>query len=161
MKSSRARQKIKHWLNIHQRERAIEIGRKLIEKEARKYRIALKDIKDPELLKAAAEYGLSKVDDLMAGIGYGKYSARSVLAKVLPGSNLQPGEEHQGMASAVKRAFGIGQLRAHRARHRRSAGLSRTMLQPDSRRGDRRLRDARQGRGRAQQNLFQRAKPDV
>jgi GTP diphosphokinase / guanosine-3',5'-bis(diphosphate) 3'-diphosphatase len=107
VKSSRARQKIKHWLNIHQRERAIEIGHKLIEKEARKYRIALKDIKDPELLKAAVEYGLGKVDDLMAGIGYGKYSARSVLAKVLPNSNLQPGEEHQGIASAVKRAFGM------------------------------------------------------
>ncbi|MGA8066278.1 MAG: bifunctional (p)ppGpp synthetase/guanosine-3',5'-bis(diphosphate) 3'-pyrophosphohydrolase, partial [Terriglobales bacterium] len=61
VKSSRARQKIKHWLNIHQRERAIEIGRKLIEKEARKYRIALKEIKDPELLKAAAEYGVNKV----------------------------------------------------------------------------------------------------
>jgi guanosine-3',5'-bis(diphosphate) 3'-pyrophosphohydrolase len=106
VKSSRARQKIKHWLNIHQRERAIEIGRKLIEKEARKYRIALKEIKDPELLKAAVDYGVSKVDDLMAGIGYGKYSARSVLAKVLPGSNLQPGEEQQGLASAVKRAFG-------------------------------------------------------
>jgi GTP pyrophosphokinase len=106
VKSSRARQKIKHWLNIHQRERAIEIGRKLIEKEARKYRIALKEIKDPELLKAALEYGVAKVEDLMAGIGYGKYSARSVLAKVLPGSNLQPGEEQQGVASAVKRAFG-------------------------------------------------------
>ena len=76
VKSSRARQKIKHWLNIHQRERAIEIGRKLMEKEARKYRIALKDIKEPELLKAANEYGLSKEDDLLAGIGYGKYSAR-------------------------------------------------------------------------------------
>ena len=106
VKSSRARQKIKHWLNIHQRERAIEIGRKLIEKEARKYRIALKDIKDPELLKAANEYGVNKVDDLMAGIGYGKYSARSVLAKLLPGSNLQPGEEQQGVASALKRTFG-------------------------------------------------------
>jgi GTP pyrophosphokinase len=107
VKSSRARQKIKHWLNIHQRERAIEIGHKLIEKEARKYRIALKDIKDPELLKVALEYGVSKVDDLMAGIGYGKYSSRSVLAKVLPNSNLQPGEERQGVASAVKRAFGM------------------------------------------------------
>src|ERR1700758_4523984 len=44
VKSSRSRNKIKHWLNVHQRERAIEIGRKLIEKEARKYRIALKEI---------------------------------------------------------------------------------------------------------------------
>ena len=48
-KSSRARQKIKHWLNVHQRERAIEIGRKLIEKEARKYHIAMKNISEAEL----------------------------------------------------------------------------------------------------------------
>ena len=75
-KSSRARNKIKHWLNLHQRERAIEIGRKLIEKEARKYRVALKEIKDEELLKIASDYGVGRPDDLMAGIGYGKFSAR-------------------------------------------------------------------------------------
>src|SRR5208282_621119 len=83
-KSNRARQKIKHWLNVHQRERAIEIGRKLIEKEARKYRISLKEIKEADLQRAATEYGLGRPDDLMAGIGYGKYSARQVLARVLP-----------------------------------------------------------------------------
>ncbi len=60
VKSSRARNKIKHWLNIHQRERAIEIGRKLIEKEARKYRVALKEIKDEELRKIASDYGLGQ-----------------------------------------------------------------------------------------------------
>src|SRR6202045_1282788 len=84
VKSSRSRNKIKHWLNLHQRERAIEIGRKLIDKEARKYRIPLKEIKDEDLLKVAAAYGLGKVDDLMSGIGYRKYSARQVLARLLP-----------------------------------------------------------------------------
>src|ERR1051326_2123671 len=73
VKSSRARNKIKHWMNVHQRERAIEIGRKLIEKEARKYRVAFKEIKDEELQKAASDYGLGQADDLMAGIGFGKY----------------------------------------------------------------------------------------
>ena len=58
VKSSRARNKIKHWLNIHQRERAIEIGRKLVEKEARKYRVAIKEIKDDDLRKIASDYGL-------------------------------------------------------------------------------------------------------
>src|SRR5512142_1381310 len=84
VKSSRARQKIKHWLNVHQRERAIEIGRKLIEKEARKYRVALKDIKDEDFQRVASDMGLGRPDDLMAGIGYGKYSARQVLARLLP-----------------------------------------------------------------------------
>ena len=32
-KSPRARNKIKHWLNEHQRVRAIEIGKKLLERE--------------------------------------------------------------------------------------------------------------------------------
>jgi GTP pyrophosphokinase len=116
VKSSRSRNKIKHWLNVHQRERAIEIGRKLIEKEARKYRIALKEIKDEDLLKVASGYGLGKADDLMSGIGYGKYSARQVLARVLPagatpsiagdieseGLTSQPG----GLTSVVRRVFG-------------------------------------------------------
>jgi guanosine-3',5'-bis(diphosphate) 3'-pyrophosphohydrolase len=38
-KSSRARNKIKHWLNEHQRERAVEVGRKLLEREARKFKV--------------------------------------------------------------------------------------------------------------------------
>jgi guanosine-3',5'-bis(diphosphate) 3'-pyrophosphohydrolase len=110
VKSSRARHKIKHWLNIHQRERAIEIGRKLIEKEARKYRVALKEIKDEELQKIAGDYGLGQPDDLMAGIGYGKYSARQILARLAPaaGGPLETGdgETSSGLASVVRRVFG-------------------------------------------------------
>jgi GTP pyrophosphokinase len=119
VKSSRSRNKIKHWLNVHQRERAIEIGRKLIEKEARKYRIAFKEIKDEDLMKVASGYGLGKVDDLMSGIGYGKYSARQILARVLPAGatpsisgdieaeGLAAQAENAGtIASVVRRVFG-------------------------------------------------------
>ena len=110
VKSSRSRNKIKHWLNVHQRERAIEIGRKLIEKEARKYRIALKELKDDQLLKIASDYGLGRADDLMAGIGYGKYAARQVLAKLIPAGS-EPvsdgdGDKSGGLASVVRRVFG-------------------------------------------------------
>src|SRR5437016_10770646 len=92
VRSSRARNKIKHWLNIHQRERAIEIGRKLVDKEARKYRISLKDIKDEQFQRIASDYGLGGPDDLMAGIGYGKYSARQVLGKLAPAGTQPSGE---------------------------------------------------------------------
>src|SRR3989441_1828544 len=110
VRSSRARNKIKHWLNVHQRERAIEIGRKLIEKEARKYRIALKEIKDEALQKIASDYGLGRTEDLMAGIGYGKYSARQVLARIVPAGS-EPIAEGEGpqastIASVVRRVFG-------------------------------------------------------
>ena len=114
VRSSRSRNKIKHWLNVHQRERAIEIGRKLIEKEARKYRIALKEIKDEDLARVASGYGLGRGDDLMAGIGFGKYSARQVLARLLPAGatpSIAGDIEAEGLASgtiasAVRRVFG-------------------------------------------------------
>jgi guanosine-3',5'-bis(diphosphate) 3'-pyrophosphohydrolase len=110
VKSSRSRNKIKHWLNLHQRERAIEIGRKLIEKEAKKYRVALKELKDDELKKIASDYGLGQVDDLMAGIGYGKYSSRQVLAKLAPAAaepmpDADPAKANT-FSSVVRRVFG-------------------------------------------------------
>src|SRR6202049_1781641 len=108
VKSSRARNKIKHWLNIHQRERAVEIGRKLIEKEARKYRVAFKEIKDEELRKIASDYGLGQIDDLMAGIGYGNYCARQVRTRLAPASAAPAAESEKpgGIASVVRRVFG-------------------------------------------------------
>jgi len=109
VRSSRARNKIKHWLNVHQRERAIEIGKKLIDKEARKYRISMKDIKDADFRRIASDYGLGQVDDLMAAIGYGKYSARQVLGKIAPAHeppSAIPTEEDSGFGSVVRRVFG-------------------------------------------------------
>jgi len=129
VRSSRARNKIKHWLNIHQRERAIEIGKKLIDKEARKYRISLKEIKDEDWQRIASDYGLGQPDDLMAGIGYGKYSARQILGKLAPAAEqpAAPAEEESGIGSVVRRVFcgdhsnairvkGHGDLLVYRAR---------------------------------------------
>ena len=41
VKSPRARNKIKHWLNEDQRRRAVEIGRKLLDREARSYKVPM------------------------------------------------------------------------------------------------------------------------
>jgi GTP pyrophosphokinase len=109
-KSSRARNKIKHWLNIHQRERAIEIGRKLLERQARKYRLAIKDFDEAVVGKIAQEYGLNSGQDLMAGIGYGKFSARQILAKLSPGLSDEPPPEEpkttSTLGTVIRRVFG-------------------------------------------------------
>src|SRR5437764_4424252 len=111
-KSSRARNKVKHWLNIHQRERAIEIGKKLMEKQARKYRLAFKDFDEKELDKIAQEYGVGTGQDLLAGIGYGKFSARQILAKLSPGINEEtPSAEEtpkqtSTLGTVIRRVFG-------------------------------------------------------
>src|SRR5271168_2612355 len=113
-KSSRARNKIKHWLNEHQRERAIEIGGKLLEREARKYKISLGRFTESDYDKVATEYGLGTQAELLAGVGFGKYSARQVLNKLEPGSTMtaEPPPPEGGigntlgqMSEAVKRVF--------------------------------------------------------
>ena len=85
VKSPRARNKIKHWLNENARQRAIEVGRKLLEREARKFKVPMARLDDTDLARVAGEYGLATATDLMATIGFGKHSARQILNKLAPG----------------------------------------------------------------------------
>ncbi len=85
VKSPRARNKIKHWINEEQRERAIETGRKLLEREARKFKVPLNHWDDNDLARIAGEYGVVTATDLLATLGSGKHSAQQVLNKLAPG----------------------------------------------------------------------------
>jgi GTP diphosphokinase / guanosine-3',5'-bis(diphosphate) 3'-diphosphatase len=104
VKSSRARNKIKHWLNEHQRERAIDIGRKLLEREARKYKISLTRFDETDYERVAADYSVATHNDLMAAIGFGKYSARQVLNRLSPGIISQPASEPEQPVAEVSDA---------------------------------------------------------
>jgi GTP pyrophosphokinase len=93
VKSPRARNKIKHWLNEDHRRRAVEIGRKLLEREARKYKVPLAQIGDQDLSRIANEYGVATAVDLLAALGQGKHTARQVLSKLAPSAINQPETE--------------------------------------------------------------------
>jgi GTP pyrophosphokinase len=93
VKSPRARNKIKHWLNEDRRRSAVEIGRKLLEREAKKFKVSLNLIGDQDLGRLANEYGVATAADLLATIGQGKHSARQVLNKLAPGCTSQPDAE--------------------------------------------------------------------
>jgi GTP pyrophosphokinase len=86
VRSSRARSKIKQWLRTEERARSIVLGRELLDREAKKARgVALATIlESEELRKLAVEHGYATVDDLLAGVGYGKTAASTVLARFLP-----------------------------------------------------------------------------
>jgi guanosine-3',5'-bis(diphosphate) 3'-pyrophosphohydrolase len=100
VKSSRARNKIKHWLNEHQRERAIDIGGKLLDREARKYKVALARFTDADYTRVANEYGVGGEKDLLAGIGFGKYSSRQVLHKLEPSLIAPPAPDVDATSTA-------------------------------------------------------------
>jgi GTP pyrophosphokinase len=84
VKTSRARNKIKHVINTTERVKAIEIGEKYLEREARRFGVALSRITEAQMNAVASDYGVSKIEDLHAALGYGKYSARQVLQKLAP-----------------------------------------------------------------------------
>ena len=109
VRTSHARSKIRQWINLNERNQATEVGRKLVEREARQFGVSLKKISEEDLLRVATEYGRAKVEDLYADLGYGKYSARQVLTK-LTGRDAEQKpvpEETPRLVSAVKRALGI------------------------------------------------------
>jgi guanosine-3',5'-bis(diphosphate) 3'-pyrophosphohydrolase len=105
--TSRARSKIRQWINFQESRRATEVGRRLLEKEAREHSVSLRKL-ESELAKVAGEYGCGTVNDLYAGVGYGRFGARQLLAKAA-GESL--GEkrvtEPPRLASAVKRMLGM------------------------------------------------------
>jgi guanosine-3',5'-bis(diphosphate) 3'-pyrophosphohydrolase len=84
VKTSKARNKIKHVINTTERAKAIDIGEKYLEREARRLGVPMATITKANLESVASEYGYSKMEDLHAALGYGKYSARQVLQKLAP-----------------------------------------------------------------------------
>ncbi len=111
VRTSHARSKIRQWINLHERTQATEVGRRLVEREARRQGVSLKKLPEEDLLRVASEYGRSKLEELYADLGYGKYSARQVLSK-LTGQTVEEkaGEDHTEPAplvSTVKRMLGM------------------------------------------------------
>ena len=116
--TSRARNRIRHWISEQQRAESIDIGRKLLEKEADRFRIAPKKLlnDENELKRIANDYGLSRGEDLLASVGYGKTLPRNVIAKFLGSekfAELDPDNRKESKLEtgmkAVKKLIGLGE----------------------------------------------------
>ena len=84
VKTSKARNKIKHVIGTTERAKAIEIGEKYLEREARRLGVQMTQVTKAQVESVAGEYGYSKMEDLHAALGYGKFSARQILQKLAP-----------------------------------------------------------------------------
>jgi guanosine-3',5'-bis(diphosphate) 3'-pyrophosphohydrolase len=105
--TSRARHKIRHWLNTEQKNLSIELGRKLIDKEAKRYRVQFRRLVTENALDGVlSEYGLAKLDDLYADVGYGKVSARSIIERFVPAEQKEKEPAEAGVIQqAVRKIF--------------------------------------------------------
>ncbi len=116
--TSKARNRIRHWISEQQRVDSIDIGRKLLEKEADRFHVPHKKLinNDVEMKRIANEYGLGRPEDLLASIGYGKTLPRNVIGKFLGAekfAELDPDKRKEtriesGM-KAVKKFIGMGE----------------------------------------------------
>ncbi|HEY2737410.1 MAG TPA: bifunctional (p)ppGpp synthetase/guanosine-3',5'-bis(diphosphate) 3'-pyrophosphohydrolase, partial [Thermoanaerobaculia bacterium] len=108
--TSRAKSKIRQWLSTQQKQRAQEIGRRLFEKELRKYGVPLRKVLEtPELATYLQEEGLSKADDLYVRVGFGKTETRHVLERVLGTEKLEePAEKPSRLRQAVSKILPFG-----------------------------------------------------
>src|SRR5687768_6752740 len=106
--TSRARSKIRHVLQGEERVRSVELGRRLFDKEARRFGLNPGTVlESTELSKFASEYGARTADKLLAHIGYGKLSARTVLQKSVP-AELKERPPDSAVVSVVKRVLRPG-----------------------------------------------------
>ena len=108
VQTSRAKQKIRHYIQAEEKARSIELGRKIFEKEARRFDVGAKQLTDAALLKVGHEHGYPKVDELYAAMGYGKVSAKFVLGKIVGLDALTEKPPETGLASMVKRVLRPG-----------------------------------------------------
>jgi guanosine-3',5'-bis(diphosphate) 3'-pyrophosphohydrolase len=115
--TNKARAKIRHYLNVAEKQQAIEIGKKHFERELKRYDLTLKKVSaDAAKVESLAhDLGVgTKLDDLFSAVGYGKLSMRQVLARLLPPEKLEAEpapEKPRPLADAVKRLLRVGEER--------------------------------------------------
>jgi GTP pyrophosphokinase len=111
--TNRARSKIRHYLNITEKQQALEIGRKHFERELKRFDLSLKKLDPARSETLAQELGVGvRLEDIFTAVGYGKLSMRQVLAKLVPAEKLEAGagpEKPRPIADAVKRLLRVGE----------------------------------------------------
>src|SRR5919112_628357 len=86
--TSRARNKIRHYIQGEEKARSVELGKRLLEKEARRFDLNPATLFASEIFKkVSADYGAN--DEIFAEIGYGKIAPRKLLTRLVPQDELK------------------------------------------------------------------------
>ncbi|EPX62162.1 GTP pyrophosphokinase [Cystobacter fuscus DSM 2262] len=89
VKTSRAQQRIRAFIKQQQRDKSLQLGRELLERELKRFQLNFNRLlKNGELKKVCEELGFRVEDDLLVAIGYGKVVPNQVLSRVVPPEKL-------------------------------------------------------------------------
>ncbi len=85
VKTSRAQQKIRAFIKEQQREKSMQLGRELVDREFKRFGLNLnKVIKSGELKPHLEGYGLRTEEDVLVAVGYGKIQPAQLVELLLP-----------------------------------------------------------------------------
>jgi len=103
VKTSRAQQRIRGFIKQQQREKSLQLGRELADKEFRRFSLNLnKMLKSNELKPLCTELGYRTEDDMLVAVGYGKIVPHQLIKRLVAPEKLAATER------AVKEAAGNG-----------------------------------------------------
>jgi GTP pyrophosphokinase len=107
VKTSRAQQKIRGFIKQQQREKSLQLGKELVERDFKKFGLNLnKLVKAGDLKKHAEELGYRTEEDLMVAVGYGKVQPNQLIERLVPPEKIteqkdSPREEKTNGASGA------------------------------------------------------------
>lgn len=104
--TTKAKSKIRQFVKVEQRKRALELGREMMEKAFRKAGISVqRAVEKPEFAKFSRDHGCAIPDDLWVKVGFGAITPQAVL----DGLNITHVEEKEAPANPeagfLKKAF--------------------------------------------------------
>ncbi|MBI3988209.1 MAG: bifunctional (p)ppGpp synthetase/guanosine-3',5'-bis(diphosphate) 3'-pyrophosphohydrolase [candidate division NC10 bacterium] len=104
VKTSRARSKIKQWLKAEERARSISLGRDLLEREVRRLGKSPSALLSPEALAPLLQRsGFAHPEEFFAAVGYGRFSPRQAMLKLLPPEELKLLEREEREAKGERK----------------------------------------------------------
>ena len=103
--TSRARNKIRAFLHTKEKQKSIEIGRRYLEKELKKVKRAFGRLVDAKAFDPLfQDFGVARLEDLLAEIGYGKIPPRAVVQKLFPQEEPPAEKAEISRTEALKKA---------------------------------------------------------
>ncbi len=107
VRTSRARTKIRQWINVHERQRSVALGKDIADREFRKYRFNPRKVGEERLGEALKAMSFESYDDFLASVGYGKTTPGALVARLAP--ELRPEEKAESrLGKAVRKVLGVG-----------------------------------------------------
>ncbi|MGB0910867.1 MAG: RelA/SpoT family protein [Nitrospirales bacterium] len=94
VRTSRAKAKIRHWFKVEEQKRALDIGRRLLEREFRRHDLPMAEtLQSDQFVALAKERGLETPDDFIRLVGYGRLPASQVMNQLkLPDKTIKEGD---------------------------------------------------------------------